>query len=161
GARVRGADVPPYTTPRRARRRAPVRQPRRPARPWRPRSASRRAPARGGSGRRGCLVAVEGWLTLPALPTSLRDSERRFSVTVASAFVVAFFGLGGAQCDAAAGNGTVQIKGTAYAFDNQVPIAGATIRAVGAPGASATSRANGSYGLTVPDEAKVTPYIRA
>src|SRR5262245_2422747 len=102
-----------------------------------------------------------GWLTLPALRTPLRDSERRFSVTVTATLVAAFFGLGVAQCDAAAGKGTVKIKGTAYAFDNQVPISGATIRAVGAPGASTTSHANGGYGLMVPDGAKVTPYIRA
>jgi hypothetical protein len=59
------------------------------------------------------------------------------------------------------GDGAVQIKGTAYSFGYATPIAGATIRAVGAPGASATSGADGSYALTVPDRSTVTPYIEA
>ncbi len=60
-----------------------------------------------------------------------------------------------------AATGTVQIKGTAYAFDNQAPISGAIISAKGAPGASATSQPDGSYRLTVPNRSKVTPYIEA
>ena len=92
--------------------------------------------------------------------TSPRNGYRRLAA-MALLFALAFLGFGVAQSDAAGARGTVKIKGRAYAFDNQVPIAGATIRAIGAPGVSTTSRADGSYGLTVPDGAKVTPYIRA
>ncbi len=56
----------------------------------------------------------------------------------------------------------VAISGTAYAFDgSHPPIQGATIRAKGAGGASATTAADGSYRLKVPDRDKVTPYIEA
>lgn len=63
--------------------------------------------------------------------------------------------------DARDGKDTVEIRGTAYSFDNQDPIAGAKIRARGIPGAKTTSRANGRYVLEVPDETKLTPYIEA
>ena len=66
-----------------------------------------------------------------------------------------------ATAGARGGHGKVAIKGTAYAFDNQDPIEGATIRAKGAPGASATSGADGTYRLKVPDHAKVIPYVEA
>jgi len=66
-----------------------------------------------------------------------------------------------AAAHAGGSHGKVAIKGTAYTFDNQEPIEGATIRAKGAPGASATSGADGAYRLRVPDRAKVTPYVEA
>jgi hypothetical protein len=87
------------------------------------------------------------------------------AAVLAAVFLMAFPGLGIAADHAAKHAGsagdTVTIKGIAYAFDNQDPIAGATIRARGAPGDSATSRANGRYRLEVPDKAKLTPYIEA
>lgn len=55
----------------------------------------------------------------------------------------------------------IHITGTAYAFDNQLPIAGATIRVAELPKATATSGADGSYDLVVPAGAKVTPFIEA
>ena len=55
----------------------------------------------------------------------------------------------------------VHLTGTAYAFDNQIPIAGATIRVAEIPGATATTGADGTYDLRVPAHARVTPYIEA
>jgi hypothetical protein len=55
----------------------------------------------------------------------------------------------------------VLIRGTAYSFDNQDPIAGATIEARGAPGAVATSDSRGHYRLHVPAGRRVTPFIQA
>lgn len=57
--------------------------------------------------------------------------------------------------------GKVHITGTAYAFDNQMPIAGATIRVAELRGAKATTAADGTYDLVVPDGARVTPFIEA
>jgi hypothetical protein len=85
--------------------------------------------------------------------------DLRAAAALAALFLLAFSGLGVADSHAA--KDKVTIKGTAYAFDNQDPIAGATIRARGAPGVSATSRADGKYRLKVPDGAKVTPYVDA
>jgi hypothetical protein len=59
------------------------------------------------------------------------------------------------------GRKTVHLSGTAYAFDNQVPIAGARIRVAEVPGTTASTAADGSYRLTVPAHARVTPYIEA
>lgn len=72
-----------------------------------------------------------------------------------------FLGLAVGDADAARAENTVLIKGTAYAFDDQTPIAGATVRARGAAGASATSREDGRYALEVPERTKVTPYVEA
>ena len=58
-------------------------------------------------------------------------------------------------------SGAVHIRGIAYTFDNQRPIAGATIKVVELPGVSATSQSDGSYDLAVPDGTKVTPYMDA
>ena len=57
--------------------------------------------------------------------------------------------------------GHVHLTGTAYAFDNQIPIAGATIRVAELPRATTTTAADGSYELTVPAHGRVTPYIEA
>jgi hypothetical protein len=59
------------------------------------------------------------------------------------------------------GHSKIHITGTAYAFDNQLPIAGATIRVAELPKARATSAADGSYDLVVPAGKRVTPYIEA
>jgi hypothetical protein len=76
--------------------------------------------------------------------------------------LLASLGLGVAEGHAAGpARRSVLIKGTAYAFDNQAPIAGATIRARGAPGAKTRSRANGHYRLRVPARRRVTPFIKA
>jgi hypothetical protein len=63
---------------------------------------------------------------------------------------------------ASAGAGSVNIRGTAYEFNNTgVVLAGATIRVAEHPRLRATTKRDGSYRLTVPDRATVTPYIRA
>jgi hypothetical protein len=57
---------------------------------------------------------------------------------------------------------SVQIRGTAYEFNSAgVVIGGATIRVAERPRLRATTRPDGSYKLTVPDRATVTPYITA
>jgi hypothetical protein len=56
---------------------------------------------------------------------------------------------------------TVHIRGTAYTFENQQPITGATIRVAELPGISTTSQSDGFYDLVVPDGTKVTPYVDA
>ncbi len=76
--------------------------------------------------------------------------------------LVAVLCLGAARSYGAPGaNQRVLIKGTAYSFDNQAPIAGATIQARGAPGAVATSDSRGHYRLDVPAGRKVTPFVEA
>ena len=85
-----------------------------------------------------------------------------YSAFPAFLLVAAMLGLGASANQAAAhANHRVLIKGTAYAFDNQAPIAGATIEARGAPGATATSDSRGHYRLHVPAGRKVTPFIEA
>ncbi len=59
------------------------------------------------------------------------------------------------------GRDRVHLTGTAYAFDNQLPIAGATIRVAELPGVETTTDADGGYDLRVPAGARVTPYIEA
>lgn len=89
-------------------------------------------------------------------------SPTRIPARVLAALVAAaLLALGAADAHASAATDKVLIKGTAYTFDNQEPIAGATIRAQGAPGASATSRGDGRYRLRVPEGTKVTPYVEA
>ena len=57
---------------------------------------------------------------------------------------------------------SVQSQGTAYELNNtSVVLSGATIRVAEHPRLRATTRADGSYSLTVPDRATVTPYITA
>jgi hypothetical protein len=53
------------------------------------------------------------------------------------------------------------IRGTAYTFNTPDPIAGATVKVEELPDVSATTRADGSYELAVPQGATVTPYIEA
>lgn len=63
---------------------------------------------------------------------------------------------------AGAGARTVQIRGTAYEFNNTgVRLAGATIRVAEHPRLRATTGRDGTYRLAVPDGARVTPYITA
>jgi hypothetical protein len=58
--------------------------------------------------------------------------------------------------------GTVHLRGTAYEFNNvHTLLAGATIRVAEYPRRRAVVRPDGTYDLTVPDRARVTPYIVA
>lgn len=68
-------------------------------------------------------------------------------------------GVANASQGEAAGDPEVHIRGTVYAFDNQVPIAGATIRVAELAGVSTTSGADGLYDLVVPDGTRLTPYV--
>jgi hypothetical protein len=62
----------------------------------------------------------------------------------------------------ARGAASVHLRGTAYEFNNTgVRLAGATIRVVEDPRLHATTAADGTYDLAVPDRARVTPYIVA
>jgi hypothetical protein len=89
-------------------------------------------------------------------------SRGRSAAVLAIPILLAVLALGGAQSLAATRAGhRVLIKGTAYSFDNQMPVAGATIEARGAPGAVATSDSRGHYRLDVPAGRKVTPFIEA
>ena len=61
-----------------------------------------------------------------------------------------------------AGAKSVHIRGTAYEFNNtDVVLSGATIRVAERPRLHAKVRRDGTYDLTVPDHASVTPYIVA
>lgn len=55
----------------------------------------------------------------------------------------------------------ITISGTVYTFDNQDPIAGATVRVAELPALSAVSGPDGSYSLTIPGGTKFTPYADA
>jgi hypothetical protein len=55
----------------------------------------------------------------------------------------------------------ITISGTVYTFDNQDPIAGATVRVAELPGLSAVSGPDGSYSMTIPGGRKFTPYADA
>jgi hypothetical protein len=90
-------------------------------------------------------------LLLPRPPTAL-----------ATVLLLAMLGLTASAGQAGArAQHRVLIKGTAYAFDDQAPIGGATIEARGAPGAVATSDSRGHYRLHVPAGRNVTPFIEA
>jgi hypothetical protein len=57
---------------------------------------------------------------------------------------------------------TVQLRGTAYEFNNvRTLLAGATIRVAEFPQLKAVVGTNGRYNLVVPDHASITPYIVA
>jgi hypothetical protein len=55
----------------------------------------------------------------------------------------------------------IHVSGTVYTFDNQTPIAGATVRVAELPALSAQSGLDGRYDLLVPDGTKFTPYADA
>ena len=79
-------------------------------------------------------------------------------MTLRLALLVALAGLGAAPAAGAA----VQLRGTAYEFNNaDVRLAGASIRVAEDPRLRATTRRDGTYGLTVPDRTSITPYIVA
>lgn len=62
---------------------------------------------------------------------------------------------------AAAATDTVHLRGTVYSFDNQEPIVGATVRVEEVAGPVATSGADGTYDLEVPNGTRITPYVEA
>ena len=86
----------------------------------------------------------------------------RAAAVLVISLLLAVLGFGAVQSLAATHAGhRVLIKGTAYSFDTQMPIAGATVEARGAPGAVTTSDSRGHYRLEVPAGRKVTPFIQA
>lgn len=86
---------------------------------------------------------------------------RARSVAAAATVVFALFCLaapGGALAKKKAGLPPIHVRGTAYTFDNQIPIAGAMVRVAELPGLSAKSGPDGGYDLLVPDGTRFTPY---
>ncbi len=65
---------------------------------------------------------------------------------------------GGALAKKKAGLPPVHVRGTVYTFDDQTPIAGATVRVAELPSLSTQTGPDGSYDLLVPDGTKFTPY---
>lgn len=55
----------------------------------------------------------------------------------------------------------IHVSGTVYTFDNQTPIAGATVRIAELPGLSTQSGPDGRYDLLVPDGTRFTPFADA
>ncbi len=78
------------------------------------------------------------------------------------AAITPILALAVAATSAQAAAGTVHIRGTAYEFNSvHTLLSGATIKVAEYPALSATVASDGTYDLTVPDKAKVTPYIVA
>jgi hypothetical protein len=89
-------------------------------------------------------------------------SRRRAPALALVALVsLAFCPAASASSQRADSKGEVHVRGTVYAFDNQVPIEGATVRVAELPGVSAVSGPDGVYELVVPDGTRVTPYVEA
>jgi hypothetical protein len=99
-----------------------------------------------------------GWYFGGRLASRSRAVEVRFSCVIALASAALALLVAAAGADARG----VQIRGTAYEFNSAgVVIGGATIRVAEHPRLRATTGPDGSYELTVPDRATVTPYITA
>ncbi len=78
------------------------------------------------------------------------------SVAVAAALGI----IGSVSALGAGAPKTVHLRGTAYEFNSvHIMLAGATIRVAEYPKLRATVGSDGRYDLTVPDRARVTPYI--
>jgi hypothetical protein len=78
---------------------------------------------------------------------------------VAAALAIA---AGGCWASTAAAKRTVHLRGTAYEFNNvRHRLGGAAIRVAERPRLKATTRADGTYDLVVPDGARITPFIVA
>lgn len=86
--------------------------------------------------------------------------DARSSLAGALIAIMALFALGTATATAATAD-TVHVRGTVYTFDNQEPIAGATVRIQELAGLAATSGPDGAYDLEVPDGTRITPYVEA
>jgi len=55
----------------------------------------------------------------------------------------------------------IHVSGTVYTFDDQTPVAGATVGVAELPGLSSLSQPDGRYDLVVPDGTTFTPYADA
>ena len=55
----------------------------------------------------------------------------------------------------------IHVRGTVYTFDDQTPIAGATVKVADLPGLSAQTGPDGTYDLQVSDGTRFTPYADA
>ena len=67
----------------------------------------------------------------------------------------------GAEAKKKASLPPIHVRGTVYTFDDQTPIAGATVRVAELPGVSAQTAPDGTYDLVVPDGTKFTLYVDA
>jgi hypothetical protein len=87
----------------------------------------------------------------------------RGAVAIASALltVCCLAAPGGALAKKKGGLPPIHVRGTVYTFDDQTPIAGATVRVAELPGVSAQSGPDGSYDLLVSDGTSFTPYADA
>jgi len=103
------------------------------------------------------MPAERGWTSVPGRMTSkLLGSAVRVGSFVVVGVLVCGFGVVDARLQA----GTVQLRGTAYEFNNvHTLLRGATIRIAEFPELRATVQPDGRYDLQVPDHARVTPYI--
>lgn len=91
----------------------------------------------------------------------MSSATRRAAAPLALIATLTLAAVAAAPAGAAKPLGSVHMRGTVYTFDNQVPIAGATVKVAELPGVSATSGADGTYDLVVPDGTAVTPYAEA
>ncbi len=82
---------------------------------------------------------------------------------IAAVLLALFFlaSAGGAMAKKKGALPPIHVSGTVYTFDNQTPIAGATVRVSELPGLSAHSGPDGRYDLLVPDGTRFTPYADA
>ncbi len=94
------------------------------------------------------------------------DNGRRsrlalFTVLAVGLAVLLALTASGAAAKKKVGLPPIHVRGTVYTFDDQTPIAGATVRVVELPGLSAQTGPDGTYDLVVPDGTKFTPYVDA
>jgi hypothetical protein len=87
--------------------------------------------------------------------------QRALTTLVPLAGLLVLLALLSAPAADARARKTVHLRGTAYTFDNQRPIAGATIRIAELPRRKAISGPDGGYDLRVPDGTRITPYADA
>lgn len=92
---------------------------------------------------------------------ALKRPTRAGIMLAASILALVLAGVAHAAAGRAADDAEVHIRGTVYAFADQVPIEGATVRVTELGGASAITGADGAYDLIVSDGTAVTPYVEA
>ena len=96
------------------------------------------------------------------MPRDPHVLPRGVAATVAVLFALFCLAApGGAPAKKKVARPLIHVRGTVYTFDNQSPIAGATVRVAELPPLSARSGPDGSYDLLVPDGTKFTPYADA
>ena len=95
------------------------------------------------------------------MPAARRSRLVLFNVLALLLGVAVGLTAGSALAKKKAGLPPIHVRGTVYTFDNQTPIAGATVRVAELPGLSAQSGPDGSYDLLVPDGTQFTPYADA